>query len=656
MLMRRLGAVATTKRIAGWADRNKFGIVLLPWLVTFASVLSLKYSILISGGFRESSLGLGHPGSLTTAETIALFRSDLLLCSVLIPLGLCLALFWLPVRLRILISGLFALAAEAVLNFETAIYTATGSFSSVKLLWVAIIWTIRSRDASVISVPVNEELEMAAWILGVALAAAIAFIEARKSRTWLNSASLILFGVGSIGAIVASIPRLPDTAWKPSLLGQTAYAALIESSVDADMLSRSAPELLQIYRSSSSIPPEGVTPYTGKARDYNVILFVMESVPAQVFDPAQDSLADMPNVRRLREHSFLLRKHYTTFPLTNYAAFAIFSSMYAKVSVGELMGDRKPELPGMIRDLDDAGYQTAYYGYVWRIPSQRDDRMLASFGFDKVAEPAIDPAVDRQGSMTFEGPIDYVEKNDLQALEFLREDIHRWAGEKQKFAAAFFPEIAHDPWRELKGRVSSSFEERGHALAAYQDAWIGVLLDELRRDNLLNNTIILITSDHGLRRVPVPVGQPPQLVAHGKLDDVVMRVPMLIYVPQVLTHPVVIDYPTSHLDIAPTILDLLGISAGREFEQGSPVTIPGIVDRRLFLSMDIFGATGFFYRGTYYMEDGSGTVFANSTLHFDDGDAVPYGGQEAKDVRRTIREEDALQNALLSDLLGQPVR
>jgi hypothetical protein len=652
----RPGTVGAAQKLAAWGDRNRFGIILVPWVVVFASVLSLKYSILISGGFRESALGLGHPGFLTSAETVALFRSDLLLSCIFIPLALSLLLCWLPLRLRVLISGLFALAAEIILNFETTVYTTTGSFSSIKMLWVLIAWTVHSHDTSMISIPINEELGIAAWILGVGLAAAIALVEVRKSKTRLNSASLFLFGVGSIAALLACIPHLPNTAWKPSLLRQTAYAALMEGNVDADMLSRTAPELLQLYRTTSSIPPAAPTPYTGKARDYNVLLFVMESIPAQAFDPERDSLSDMPNVRRLREHSFLLGRHYTTFPLTNYAAFSIFTSMYIKTSVGALIGDRDTKLPGMIRALDSAGYQTAYYGYVWKTPSQRDDRMLESLGFGKISEPDIDPAVDRFGSETFEGPIEYVEKHDLQSLEALRQDIHHWAGEKQKFAAAFFPEIGHDPWRELPGRVSKSPADRGHALAAYQDAWIGVLLDELDRDNLLNNTIIVITSDHGERRVPVPLGAPPQLVAHGKLDDIVIRVPMLIYVPQVLTHSVAIDDPTSHLDITPTILDLLGISAGREYEEGSPVTSLGIGNRRLFLPMDIFGATGFSYRGNYFMEDGAKTVFENSTLHFEDGNALPYDGQEANDVRQTLTDQDALQNALLTDLLGQRVR
>ncbi|HYB61266.1 MAG TPA: sulfatase-like hydrolase/transferase [Methylomirabilota bacterium] len=649
-------STGTLQRLLAWAERNRFGIILLPWLATFASILSLKYSILISGGFHQSAVGLGHPDSLTTAETIALFRSDLLLCGVFIPLALCLLLLWLPLRLRALISGMFALVAEVVINFETAVYTTTGSFSSLKMLWVVIAWTIHSHDTSIISVPANQQLVIAAWIVGVGLAGVIAFTEVHKPKIWLNWASLVLFGAGCVAAIVACVPRLPDTAWKPSLLGQTAYAALMEGSLDADMLSRTAPELLQLYRSNSSIPPARVTPYTGEARGYNVLLFVMESIPAQVFDPARDSLDDMPNVHRLREHSFLLANHFTTFPLTNYAAFSIFTSMYIKTPVGPVIGDHHIELPGMIRSLNSVGYETAYYGYVWKIPGQRDDRMLESLGFGKIAEPSIDPIVDRQGSETFEGPIEYTEKHDLQSLEALRQDIHRWAEERQKFVAAYFPEIGHDPWREVKGQVPKSLRDRGHILAAYEDAWIGELLDELGGDNLLDRTIIVITSDHGLRRVRGSPGQPLQLVAHGKLDDIVIRVPMLIYVPKVLPRPVTIDCPTSHLDITPTILDLLGISAGRDFEQGTPVTDSQIAGRRLFLPMDIFGASGFYYQGNYFMEDGAKNAFENSSLHFDDANALPYNGQQANEVRKALADQDALQNALLTNLIGLPVR
>jgi len=121
-------------------------------------------------------------------------------------------------------------------------------------------------------------------------------------------------------------------------------------------------------------------------------------------------------------------------------------------------------------------------------------------------------------------------------------------------------------------------------------------------------------------------------------------------VPAVLEHSVTLDWPTSHLDITPTILDLLGVSTGRELEQGAAIWDPRIANRRLFLSMDVFGATGFFDGGSYYMRNGANVVFKSSTLHFGDRDVLAFGGKEAADVRYNLAKQDSLQRALLEHL------
>lgn len=635
------------RNLVSWCEQNKLGIILLPWLASAISTLFLKYSILAHGGFHECALGLRPSGLLDVWEKVSLFRSDLLLCGVLIPSGLCFLTRLFPLRWRVAIVAVFAFVVVIGLNIEVAVYHATCAFSSPKMIWVSIRWAISSHDTSIISIPLKDKLEIMAWIVGVGISVALALTAMRKTVRWLNSACLLALGMGAVTCVLASVPRAPEMAWSPSLISRAVDAALSYSNADVDMIARSAPELVRLYRQTAHIPASEVPLYVGNARGYNVLLVVLEAIPAQVFDPAHDSLRDMPNVRRLREHAFLSERHYTTFPLTNHATFSIFTSLYTKCAAGEVIANRQVELPGMIHGLKAVGYKTAFYGYVWKAPSQRDDRMLESLGFEKIVEPTIDQSVDRDGANTFSGPVSYVEDHDLQVLRSLREDIHRWTSEKQKFAAAFFPEIGHDPWRELNGHKPTSMGERGHALAVHQDAWLGELLDELSRDGALNDTVIIVTSDHGLRMLPSPPDQPVRLVSHGKLDDIVMRVPLLVYVPNVLEHPVRVDWPTSHIDITPTIMDLLGITAGRELEQGTAIWNPSIASRRLFLAMDTFGAAGFCDGGSYYMRSGMNSVFKNATLHFEDRDALAFNDGEAIAVRKALDDQDRLQHALL---------
>jgi hypothetical protein len=128
---------------------------------------------------------------------------------------------------------------------------------------------------------------------------------------------------------------------------------------------------------------------------------------------------------------------------------------------------------------------------------------------------------------------------------------------------------------------------------------------------------------------------------------------MLIYAPGVLQHSAIIDSPTSHIDITPTLLDLLGISSGRELEQGSPVYDPEIARRRLFLQMDMFGASGFYYGGSYYSRSAMGFVYKGPSMNFNYSDLLNFDSRETQEVGKILAAQDANQGSLLSLVLDQ---
>ena len=70
----------------------------------------------------------------------------------------------------------------------------------------------------------------------------------------------------------------------------------------------------------------------------------------------------------------------------------------------------------------------------------------------------------------------------------------------------------------------------------------------------LDKTLIVILGDHGLR---TRREYPP--FHAGTLDDVTFHVPLVLYAPGVVESTVRIPWMTSHIDIAPSVLDLLGI-------------------------------------------------------------------------------------------------
>jgi len=103
----------------------------------------------------------------------------------------------------------------------------------------------------------------------------------------------------------------------------------------------------------------------------------------------------------------------------------------------------------------------------------------------------------------------------------------------------------------------------------YVDFALGSVLQEIEDEGFLENTIIVLTADHG-----------EEFWEHGKfghghcLYPEVVRIPLLIYLPPAIGEwtGVVSEY-VSHIDIAPTILDYLGVPPDENMEGRSLHTL-----------------------------------------------------------------------------------
>jgi arylsulfatase A-like enzyme len=290
--------------------------------------------------------------------------------------------------------------------------------------------------------------------------------------------------------------------------------------------------------------------------------------------------------------------------------------------------------------LDSAGYQTGFYGYVWK--GNHDHSMLRNVGFQKLVNSDLGStffARLEEENLTLETRI----QRDVGPLNRLKEDIAQWAAQRQKFAAVFFPQMSHGPWPPVPGKPNSSADERARFLAQYQDAWVGELVNQLDQFDELDHTIIVITADHGIR-FPSENGALPV----GKIDEMSYHVPLLVFVPKLLEHEKIIDWPTSHIDIQPTILDLLGLQQARQWEQGTAIWHPGLSERRVFLLGDeLFGADGYYDgRHAVMLQNQLGVVFENKDLHFDRVKATLDQSPAAKEAKRTLRQFASFQSVV----------
>ena len=132
------------------------------------------------------------------------------------------------------------------------------------------------------------------------------------------------------------------------------------------------------------------------------------------------------------------------------------------------------------------------------------------------------------------------------------------------------------PWVAFTSRGgpwNSATEER-QAIAAYYacisfiDAQVGILLDGLKRLDLMGRTIIVLTSDHGFH-----LGEHGGLWRKSTLFEESARVPLIVWSPGITNGGAVCPRIIEHVDLFPTVAELCGLPrpAGLEGQSFTPL-------------------------------------------------------------------------------------
>ena len=137
-------------------------------------------------------------------------------------------------------------------------------------------------------------------------------------------------------------------------------------------------------------------------------------------------------------------------------------------------------------------------------------------------------------------------------------------------------QISVDLLREIsEGKRSIDQSDLQHIINAYDagirsmDSSFGNLVDRLQALDLYDNTIIIFTSDHGEE-----FGEHGWVGWHSHtLYDELLLVPLIVKLPRSAHAGESVDVQVRSIDIAPTILDLLGIDIPETFEGDSLLSL-----------------------------------------------------------------------------------
>lgn len=295
-----------------------------------------------------------------------------------------------------------------------------------------------------------------------------------------------------------------------------------------------------------------------KRLDYNVLVLSIDSLRA-----------DMPwngYPRAIAPRLTELEKRAVSYT----HAYAI--SSYTSMSLGGFLGGRYPS--GMKRSGFFFGKYAAENVLFPEVLQASGIRTLSAHAHGYFKDAGFEQGFDRYEivpNLVFENETDpNVTSEPHEALaEKLLSDPEL---DSKRFFAWFHFLDPHDQYvsHEKDGIPSygPKLRDKYDAEVTYTDRYIGKLLDFVDAKPWGKRTVVVITADHG-----EAFGE-HGMFSHGfELWENLVRVPMFFVGPGLAAKR--IDLPRSTVDLAPTILELLGVESGAAAKDGGRLTLDG---------------------------------------------------------------------------------
>ena len=288
----------------------------------------------------------------------------------------------------------------------------------------------------------------------------------------------------------------------------------------------------------------------------NIIVISLDTLRSDYVGAEKQGRRLTPELDRFRQTGAIFENAMTTYPSTTGSHMSLFTGVYP--ATHQTIHARKTlprAIPTMAETLAGHGYATA---------AVTENAMLnagSGFlrGFDSYQEQKGDDVWDTEGAIekTFSDALLWLETHPNERFFLF---IHTY-----QVHFPYTPPDRHNHFRKnLKGKLPEEklarqavWSESGYAgEVIYMDTEVGSLLRSLDQRINLDNTIVVITADHG-----------EEFAEHGSighaetLHSEVLNIPMSIHYPGKIPAQTQVTAPASLVDILPTVLDFAGLPA-----------------------------------------------------------------------------------------------
>jgi len=306
--------------------------------------------------------------------------------------------------------------------------------------------------------------------------------------------------------------------------------------------------------------------------DANVLIVVTDAARADHAGCYGYPRETTPNMDRIATDSLVFEQHFSQFPHTRASTSSLFTGQYPDTHGVYALGGELPGGATLAESLRAAGFETGFFsGWIVASPSM---------GFGEDFDFASAPTRERKKGAPREGA-----RRDPQGV---LDELSRWLDERDSrrlFAYVHFlqphgpydppeemarlfigskpPYLWHGrlPYREIKHTIKRdvSITEGANLYdgnCRYADWAVGELERLLRERNLLEKTLLIITSDHG--EAFGEHGYEGHL--EGVYDEHV-HIPLVVRFPGKAPPVGRVRALTETVDILPTVLDLFALAA-----------------------------------------------------------------------------------------------
>lgn len=364
----------------------------------------------------------------------------------------------------------------------------------------------------------------------------------------LRIARLAALGLCVIAASLGAMSLIPGVAGANRAFSLSPPVNVLATGIGGPNTNVSAGDVNSLAASSLKNASLRTTPETDKR---NVVLIHLESTPYKAVTPYNKNLKTTPYLNKLAQHSLLVDRAYTTTPHTSKAITSVNCGIYPdpetdiiEAQPGGIPVKCLPEL------LDKQGYKSVFFQSATETFENRP-QLTKNFGYQQFygLQDMSKKGFQRAGYLGYEDDImlkpsrDWLEKN----------------GHSGPFMATYLGVTPHHEYLAptrygRKHFLDDDMHNRYLNAVRYDDFWVHNIIKQYKAMGLYNNTIFIIYGDHG-----------ESFGLHGVKghDNVIheegLRVPLIIHDPQRWKNGARIsgDTPVNHMDIAPTILDML---------------------------------------------------------------------------------------------------